>query len=232
MVQMLPCDVGIADLPPIPLAEADDQLLLDVGVGMHAPLGLGLGDAAGLHQLQLQAAAVEGGFLARLLGGGLVQILLIAGDLVVADQLRHLAPSAGAVVDVQHSKLIAEHQPHLRRGGGVCVDPELGLVEHLVEHPLHPSHVLHVLLGLVQRQLTEPDIFGALVAAVIAEELSVPQLGAVQGAALLAADGTVLFCEQVGKESHHGMLLSLLCICQVRSLSSKGSPHSGQNLGG
>ena len=28
------------------------------------------------------------------------------------------------------------------------------------------------------------------------------------------------------------MLLSLLCICQVWSLSSKGSPHSGQNLGG
>ena len=69
VIQMLPCDVGIADLPPVPLAEADDQLLLDVGVGMHTPLGLGLGDAAGLHQLQLQAAAVEGGFLARLLGG-------------------------------------------------------------------------------------------------------------------------------------------------------------------
>ena len=162
---------------------------------MHTPLGLGLGDAAGLHQLQLQAAAVEGGFLARLLGGGLVQIFLIAGDLVVADQLRHLAPAAGAVVDVQHSKLIAEHQPHLRWGGGVCVDPELGLVEHLVEYPLHPGHVLHVLLGLVQRQLTEPDVFGALVAAVVAEELSVPELGAVQGAALLAADRTVLFCE-------------------------------------
>ena len=34
-------------------------------------------------------------------------------------------------------------------------------------------------------------------------ELSVPQLGAVQGAALLTADGTVLFCEQIGKESQH-----------------------------
>ena len=162
---------------------------------MQTPSGLCLGNAAGLHQLQLQAAAVEGGFLARLLGGGLVQILLIAGDLVVADQLRHLAPAAGAVVDVQHSKLIAEHQPHLRWGGGVCVDPEPGLVEHLVEYPLHPGHVLHVLLCFVQRQLTEPDIFGALVATVVAEELSVPELGAVQGAALLAADRTVLFCE-------------------------------------
>ena len=195
MVQMLPCDVGIADLPPVPLAEADDQFLLDVGVGLQTPSGLGLGNAAGLHQTDLQSAAVEGRLLSRLLGGGLVQILLVAGDLVVADQLRHLAPAAGPVPDVHQTQLIAEHKPHLAGRGGEGVDPELGLFKDLMEHPLHLFHVCHVLPDLVQSQLAEADILGAAVAAVIADKLPVPQLGAVQGAALLAADRTVLFCE-------------------------------------